>query len=124
MSNGASAAASAVIITRRTTPTFKFTLTDAAGDPIDLTNITKIVLGAKRKEDFEDNDDTDSIFEVTCTIDSPPTAGICRAVLSLANTENTGVYIAELKGDFSSGTTITSFAQFVLSIRSTVVHTV
>ncbi len=124
MTNGASAAATAVIITRRTTPTFKFTLTDDNGDPIDLTSITRIAFGAKRKEDFEDDDDSDSIFEVACTVDSPATAGICRATLSVADTELTGVYIAEVKGDFGSGTTITTFTQFILTIRSTVVHTV
>ncbi len=94
------------------TPTFEFTLKDDAGAAIDLTNISTIKFIAKSSLGLADGS---AIFDKTCTVSVPATAGICTVTLIAADTATVGIYKAEVELRFTDGTIVTA-SQFILEI--------
>ena len=102
-------------IIRGDTPTFSFTVTDSAGDPLDLTEFD-VYLAAKAAVD-----DVEYLFNKACTVTNAG-EGLCEVELDADDTSEVGQYQAELelvgKGN-STGKTYT-VSRFSLTIRQDV----
>jgi archaellin len=79
----------------KTTPTLTFTVTDAAGVAVDLTDST-VTLTAKVSRDA-----TTAKFVKTCTLATDPTTGICSAKLTTTDTATPGSFILELHIEYA-----------------------